>query len=80
MSQEISEAERTVVEHTRDALLEHFDSVRIFVTKHNGEKDTTSSFTLGGGNYYAQHGLVHEWLARMDSRAMDQEEGEEEEE
>lgn len=43
-------------------LSEHFDSVRIFVTLHNGGESETASYETGGGNFYAQLGQVQEWL------------------
>lgn len=43
-------------------LLEHCDSVRIFVTWHDGSTENTGSFEKGGGNFYAQLGQVQEWL------------------
>jgi hypothetical protein len=49
-------------------LAEHFDSVRIFCTKHNsdGEGDSaTQGYSKGRGNYYAQEGQIREWLTAM---------------
>lgn len=49
-------------------LAEHFDSVRIFCTKHNsdGKGDSaTHGFSKGRGNYYAQEGQIREWLTVM---------------
>lgn len=45
-------------------LLEHCDSVRIFVTAQamDGSTDETSALEHGGGNFYAQMGQVQEWL------------------
>lgn len=39
---------------------EHFDSVRIFVTKQDGEN--TLAFNPGCGNHYASFGHVSDWL------------------
>lgn len=41
-------------------LSEHFDSVRIFCTKHG--RGQTKNYTTGSGNYYAQVGQVREWV------------------
>ena len=49
-------------------LLEHFDSVRIFCTSHQGESSNTFSITRGGGNFYAQLGHVRDWLVEQDQR------------
>lgn len=47
-------------------LSEHFDSVRIFVTLHNGGEEATQSYETGGGNFYAQLGQVREWVTIQD--------------
>lgn len=53
----------------RDAvtkLMEHFDSVRIFVSAHDGLESTTQSFTFGGGNLFAQQGQARLWIIEQD--------------
>ncbi len=57
-----------IVDSAKDRLLEHFDSVRIFVTSHKGENDNTQAYTIGGGNFYTQYGQVLEWKARQDQQ------------
>ncbi len=47
-------------------LSEHFDSVRVFVTLHNGGDEETQSYESGGGNFYAQLGQVKEWVCIQD--------------
>lgn len=59
----ISKDEQALVDKCRDQMLEHFDSVRVFVTKHNGGESETQSYETGGGNFYAQLGQVTEWLS-----------------
>lgn len=56
----------SLCEEVKGKLLEHVDSVRIFVTFHEGATENTKSYSLGGGNFYAQLGLVREWLTRQD--------------
>lgn len=58
-----------LVKQQVEELLEHFDSVRIFVTKHEGGKDQTRSFTWGGGNFYAQYGQITEWKFTKEQEA-----------
>lgn len=48
-------------------LSEHFDSVQIFATRHNG--DHTLSAQRGTGNWYSRYGAVREWVAQQDARA-----------
>lgn len=63
--QTISDEDQIRVKQAADLLIEHFDSVRIFVTKH-GSDDSTSCFEIGRGNFYAQFGQVTEWLSIQD--------------
>ncbi len=57
---------KTLTESKVNELMEHFDSVRIFVTLHNGAGDSTYAFDSGAGNFYAQLGQVAEWMAMQD--------------
>lgn len=50
-------------------LAEHFDSVRVFVSLHNGGDQDTQCYTNGAGNFYAQLGQVKEWVAIQDQHA-----------
>lgn len=50
----------TMLERHVDQLGEHFDSVRIFATKHVGEG--TIALNRGQGNQYAVFGQVTEWI------------------
>lgn len=57
-------------------LMEHFDTVRIFATKHDAEEDTTVSLAWGGGNRYAQEGQVRQWLeVQTESSLEDEDDG-----
>ncbi len=63
-----NDEEEKQVSKAVDALREHFDSVQIFVTRHDGVEVETGSITAGGGNWYARIGQIREWLARSDER------------
>lgn len=58
-------------------LAEHFDTVRIFVTRHEGDKESTQAVTSGRGNIYAQQGQIFEWkglqeeYVRIDARGQE---------
>lgn len=56
-----SESEKIVDNHVAQ-LLEHFDSVTILVTQHDGGASETASYVSGGGNYYARIAKANEWL------------------
>jgi len=69
MSESIPESDQLKVRESVSKLLEHFDSVLILVTRHNGSGGPggeTHSYEYGGGNYYAQLGQVTEWISMQD--------------
>jgi len=53
-------------------LCEHYDSVQIFVTRHEPvtEKGTVE-FDCGIGNYYARLGQISMWTKRQEANASD---------
>ena len=61
----ISDQESQLVDKAVDSLLEHFDTVRIFVTRTESPKEQTLTYTTGGGNIYAQLGFAIEWVEWM---------------
>ena len=63
------EEEAKILERHAAQLSEHFESVRIIATT---QRDgTTSLFSSGAGNFYAQTGSVREWLARQDEHTLE---------
>lgn len=58
-----------IVDRAAASLAEHFDSVQIFVTKHDGGKQVTRSLESGKGNMQARLGHVHQWLVVQDQYA-----------
>lgn len=58
----ISKEDEKAIREVVARLMEHYDSVRIFVTRHVGQNDVTESFETGGGNLLAQLGQVQQWL------------------
>ncbi len=53
-------------------LSEHFDTVQIFVTRHEiGTDNGTVGACRSAGNWYARLGQVREWLIQQDERARD---------
>lgn len=62
----ISTEEQLIVDRAKAQLMEHFESVRIFVTKHSGADDETGAYTVGQGNFYAQLGQISEWVSIQD--------------
>lgn len=57
---------QALVDEAANKLMEHVDSIQIFVTKHDGSKDESASYETGRGNFYARLGQAHEWLCIMD--------------
>lgn len=66
MDEIITDDQRKLVDDVREKLMEHFDSVRIFVTRHDGGNAETCSYETGGGNFYAQLGQISEFMAIQD--------------
>lgn len=65
----MEEQEAQIVNNACYKLGEHFDSVRIFVTKHCGASTNTFCYTTGLGNFYSQIGQINEWKAIQDQTA-----------
>lgn len=55
-----------LVKDSAAKLIEHFDTVQIFVTRHRGDLETTQSFEYGEGNFYARLGHITEWISMQD--------------
>lgn len=49
-------------------LMEHFDSVTIFATRHD-PLEGTRSVIAGDGSWFARAGQVREWLLKLDAKS-----------
>ena len=56
----MSDEELKFLDQKCDQIMEHFDSVIMFVTRH--DNGITRSVSRRAGNYYANRGQVIEWL------------------
>lgn len=65
---------RELKRHTA-MLMEHFDTVQIFATRHIGD-DGTISVQNGDGNWFARHGQVATWLLKQDEATRNEVRGE----
>lgn len=54
-----------VREHV-EALAGKFDTVQIFVTRHDPTEESTVSYNVGAGNWHARKGQVTEWVLQQD--------------
>ena len=52
----------SILERHVKQIMEHFDTVQIFVTKHNGHDQSTAVEHFGNGNWYARYGQIELWL------------------
>ncbi len=59
-----SEADLKRCEDAARALGEYFDTVHIFVTRHESCRDGTVNIQWGQGNWFARKGQISEWLLR----------------
>lgn len=50
-------------------LMEHADSVQIFITFHEGGKEITKSYEKGEGNFYTRYGQITEWIFLQEQHA-----------
>ena len=51
-----------IIEGYCSKLMEHFDSVQIFATKYEGEKEVTRNIANGKGNWFSRIGQITDWL------------------
>ena len=67
-----SRQELDLVRQHVSQLSEHFDTVQIFVTRHEAmREDGTVNACCGAGNFYARLGQVREWSVKQDEVARD---------
>lgn len=57
------DADVKLVSDICDQLIEHFDTVQIFCTRHeSGERDGTTHISRGNGNWFARYGQIKDWV------------------
>jgi hypothetical protein len=61
------EADVALVMAAINSLSEHFDSVQIFITRHEDQK--TTNINAGVGNPFTRQGQIREWLIKVDEQA-----------
>jgi hypothetical protein len=67
--EEMEKRDRELVAEALTKLGEHFDSVQIFVTRHeSGEHNGTVKLDKGVGNWFARFGQVKEWEIREEEQ------------
>ena len=55
------------IQHAADELGEYFDTVAIFVTRHDGEGVSgTYHAERSTGNYYAIYGQIRQWIRQQE--------------
>lgn len=56
------------VQKAAQALGEHFDTVQIFVTRHESfSSDGTHHIARGLGNWFGRYGQVRDWILRVEA-------------
>lgn len=69
----IREEDEERIKKACEQLGESYDSVQIFVTRHEaGELGGTVNLQWGAGNYFTRSGQVREWLIKQDEKARDE--------
>lgn len=61
------EIDQKLVSSHCDQLMEHFDTVRIFVTRYSD--GNTRTITNGRGCLYSQYGQVKEWVIQTEEQS-----------
>lgn len=59
----IREHDIKLVDDSLKTLSEHFDSVRIFVTRHENDDTGTMNLCKGSGNWFTAYGHIKKWIA-----------------
>ena len=61
------DSDMKLLHQAADQLIEHFDSVQIFASRHDmANDDGTLDCTAGRGNWLARRGQVREWMLKQD--------------
>jgi hypothetical protein len=60
--QEVKDQDIKLLDDSIDRLMEHFDTVHIFVTRQESANQRTVRVDLGKGNWYAKYGQIDLWL------------------
>lgn len=63
-----TDPELKLIQDAINTLSEHFDSVHIFVTRHENDETGTYSIQRGSGNWWARLGFIKAWLLRQDAQ------------
>jgi len=72
MSDHLTGAQRErIVKDAVAKLMEHFETVQIFVTRHDSHVGT-GACTRGDGNFYARMGQVRDWIDREHEASLDE--------
>lgn len=66
---DISANDHAVIDSAVAALMKHFDTVQVFVTREEGQG--TIRYGRGKGNWYARYGQVHGWLLHADESELE---------
>ena len=61
MIEDQKDSDIELLENHISQLMEHFDTVHIFVTRHEGNNTQTVRVDKGAGNWYAKYGQIKLW-------------------
>jgi hypothetical protein len=75
---EVKDKDLNIVDQHVFALMEHFDTVQIFCTRHDGREGTVSCRS-GAGDWYARYGHISLWVKDQDIAGCPEEDEEEDE-
>lgn len=67
------DADLSKLKNATARLMEHFDTVHIFVTRHVSDDEGTTAASWGGGNWYARRGQIGDWILKQEASAQSDE-------
>lgn len=67
MSADEENADLEIIQRAIDLIGERFDTIQIFTTRYESEKDGgTINVQKGTGNWFARYGQVKTWIVKVD--------------
>jgi hypothetical protein len=63
-----NDEDMVVLDKAIETVGEHWDTVHIFVTRHDDAKKETTKGYRGTGNWFARYGQIREWVAKEEER------------
>ncbi len=60
--------DRSMIQQHVNALAEHWESVHIFCSRHDGAKEQSRCINLHSGSWFTRYGQIREWVEYEEER------------